>query len=186
MEKRNWLPLVLVGVLLAGTPAISGCVTTGDGDQGVKFIEEMSDAEYAKWQLYVSLGVKIGASRLLDEGAVSEEELDLAADAIELAKDSAIVAGATSLIGPALEDVGLTNDEITLVLLIAEQELLAHGALEDYIDPETGLLALSPRTKEMLQIIADSLRSATALTEEEALQGAELEADFGAGLVYVE
>jgi hypothetical protein len=163
---RKSLLIVLAAGLLC-MPVISGCATTGD-DQGIELIEDMSEAEYAKWQLYVSLGTKIGASRLLEEGIVTATELELAADVIDALQDSVVSAGATSFIVPALQKAGLTSDEIQFVLLVAEQELLSRGALAGVVDPLTGTVSLSPRTKEMLHIIAESLRSAVKPTEEQS------------------
>lgn len=161
----------VVLLALAGG-AVSGCLTTGDGT--VQGIEEMTELEYAKWQLYVTLGVKIGSARLLAEGAITVAELELAATAIELIIQTPLESGTTSLILPALQSVGLTSDEVQLLLLIAEQELLARGALEGLTDPVSGIVELSPRAQELLQRVADSLRGAVAATcDEEAMLGEE-------------
>lgn len=176
MERKNWIaPAILVLALAGG--AISGCMSTGDGEQGIEALESMSDLEYSKWKLYLTLGTKIGANRLLSEGVVTEEELDIAATALETVRDQSVVPGATSIITPALEEAGLTNDAVQLLLLIVEQELMSRGALE-WLDPETGLIALSPRTKDLLTTIADALRSATLVTGEEIQQGMQLESEF--------
>ena len=61
--------------------------------------------------------------------------------------------------------------------MIVEQELISRGAL-DWINPETGLIEWSPRTKEMLTIVANALRSAATVTNDEVEQGKQLEAQF--------
>lgn len=155
--------MILVAMLGGGT--ISGCLTTGDGEQSIEAIEAMTDQEYNKWKLYWSLGVKIGANRLITENVLKIEEVELIAVTLETVRDQSVVPGATSIIQPALEDAGLTNDEVQLLFLVVEQELLARGALS-WIDPDTGLVALSPRTKELLTLLADNIRSVTTQIEE--------------------
>lgn len=166
-RKKIIAPVILMLALFGG--AISGCVATQDGEQGVEALESMTDLEFNKWKLYVTLGTKIGANRLLAEDVTTETELNLAATALETVRDQSVVPGATSLIVPALQEAGLTNDEVQLLLLIVEQELLQRGAL-DWIDPNTGVVALSPRTKELLTAVADSLRAATNISEKEMQQ----------------
>jgi len=180
MEKKKWIAIGVLGLAL-GVGAVTGCVTTGDG-QGIKALEEMSDLEYARWQLYITLGVKIAANRALTEDLVSASELNTAATALEILRDQTVVSGATSLILPALESAGLTSEEVQLLLLIVEQELLSRGALE-WLDPETGIVALSPRTKEMLTRVADALRSATVVSAEEVIEGEALEVEFGGQII---
>jgi len=181
MERKKWIaPTILVLALAGG--ALSGCVLTGDGEQGVEFIEGMTDLEFSKWKIYIQLGVKVGANRMLEEGTVTEEELDIAAAALEAVRDEPIIPGAASLIMPALAEAGLTNDEVQLLLLIVEQELLSRGALE-WVDPETGVISLSPRTKELLTVVADSLRAAELLTDEEFEQGLVLEAEYNGKII---
>ena len=176
MERKNWIAVGVLGLVLSAG-ALTGCASMGEGEQGIEALEQMSDLEYSKWQLYITLGVKIASNRALAEGVVSADELDLAATALETLQVQTIMPGATSLILPALEDVGLTSEEVQLLLLIVEQELLARGALE-WLDPQTGLVAISPRTKEMLGVVAGALRSATALSEEEVIEGEALEAEY--------
>lgn len=182
MKRKKWIAPAVLMLALAGG-AISGCVSTGeDGEQGIEALEGMTDLEFNKWKLYLTLGTKIGANRLLAEGVVTAEELDLTATAIETARDQSIVPGATAIITPALEEAGLTNDEVQLLLLIVEQELMSRGALE-WLDPETGLVAFSPRTKELLTAVADALRSAALLSGTELEQGKELEAVYGGQII---
>lgn len=181
MDRKKWIaPAVLVLALAGGS--ISGCMTTNDGEQGIEALEGMTDLEFNKWKLYVSLGTKIGANRLLAEGLVTEEELDIAATAIETARDQSVVPGSTAIITPALQEAGLTNDEVQLLLLIVEQELMSRGAL-DWIDPETGLVAFSPRTKELLTAVADALRAAETITDNEVEKGRLIEVEVGGTFV---
>lgn len=178
-KKKLIMPAVLAVVLGIGvaTGSLSGCVATGNG-QGVEALESMSETEFAKWRLYISLTTKIASSRLISNGLVKAEDVALAAEALKLLREQPIVEGGTSLIKPVLEDVGLGGSEIELLLLVVEQELLSRGAL-DYIDPETGLVALSPRTKDVLAVVENSLRAATEeVTQEESQQAQQLETEF--------
>lgn len=171
MNRKKWIaPAVLVLALAGG--AISGCITTDNG-QGIEVIENMSEKQYNKWRLYLQLSAKIGANRALSEGVVTEEDLGLIAEAIRQAANDPVVPGASSILLPILEDFGLSQDEAGLILLIVEQELLSRGALE-WVDPETGTIGFSPRTKELLNTIADAIDSAAVLSEEEIQTGAEL------------
>lgn len=171
----------MLAISLAGG-VLPGCISSQDGQKAIEALENMSDLDFNKWKLYVSLGSKIGANRLLAEGLASENDLKLAATALETVRDQSVVPGTSHFIENALADIGLTNDEVKLLLIIVEQELASRGALE-WIDPETGLFALSPRTKELLTAVADSLRAAANVSNEEVEQGQKLEAAFKGNLV---
>lgn len=172
MNNKMIAVLIMAGVLLGSTIA---CTTTNGN--GLKPLEQMSDLDYSKWKLYIQLGVKIGANRLLQEKVVTHDQLYIAAAAIDGVKGEPVAGGAKSLIVPALHKAGFSNDEVEFVLAVAEQELLAHGAL-NWINPQTNVLELSPRTKEMLGVIADSLRTAGTVTQEEQTNAAHMKADF--------
>jgi len=174
MSKNLICVLAIASVLSLGS--IVSCTSTGNGD-GIKPLEQMTELEYSKWKLYIQLGVKIGANRLIEEGVVTTQQLGIAAAAIDGLRDQAVTGGAKSLIVPALEKAGFKNDEVQFILLIAEQELIARGAL-DWINPQTNLLELSPRTKEMLGIIADALRSAGTVTPSEQTRASQMNANF--------
>lgn len=160
---------------LALSSGFAACSTTGGN--GVKPLEQMTELEYSKWKLYIQLGVKIGANRLLQEGVVTHDQLGIAAAAIDGIKGEPVADGAKSLIVPALRKAGFSNDEVEFILLIAEQELLARGAL-DWLNPQTNVFELSPRTKEVLTLVADALRTAGVVTPTEKAQAAEMKADF--------
>jgi hypothetical protein len=173
--KNTFAVLMLCLCLAGGIVASSGCTTTNGN--GVKPLEQMTELEYSKWKLYIQLGVKIGANRLLEEGVVNHEQLEIAAAAIDGIKGEPVAGGAKSLIVPALRKAGFSNDEVEFVLLVAEQELLARGALE-WLNPQTNVFELSPRTQEILTIIAASLRTAGTVTPEEKTQASGMKADF--------
>lgn len=175
MERKKWITPLILAIALGGV-AISGCVTTPNGEQSIEVLEGMSEYQYGKWKLYIQLGVKIGANELLEDEVVTEEELDLAASALEMIRDQPVTSGATSIVGPALTEVGLNSDEIELLLLILEQELLSRGAM-DWVGSD-GAVALSPRTVEILTLVADALRAATVVTEEEMQTGMTLREEF--------
>lgn len=176
---KKWIiPLALVAAV--GVASLSGCAGPG-GTQGVQALEEMSDLQFSKWKMYVQLGVKIAANRLLSEGVVSVQDLELAATALETVRDQSGIPGTKTFIQDALKDVGLTNDELELVLVLVEQELLSRGVL-DWINPETGVVEWSPRTKDLLTTVASSLRSAATVTPQEAEQGAVLREEFNGKL----
>jgi hypothetical protein len=170
--KNGFAVLMLCAALSSGF-VTSSCTTTG----GVKPLEEMTELEYSKWKLYIQLGVKIGANRLLQEGVVTQDQLGVAAAAIDGIQGEPVAGGVKSLIVPALRKAGFANDEVEFILLVAEQELLARGAL-DWINPETNLFELSPRTKEVLAIVANALRTAGVVTPDEQTQATEMNADF--------
>jgi hypothetical protein len=175
----NWKTigiLGIVGVLAIGSIS-GGCLTSGGG-HGVEALEQMSPAEFENWKLFITLGVKVGARRLLDEGVVSLTDLETAAEVFDGVATSEILPGATSILEGPLEEAGFTNDEAKLVLLIVERELLSRGGLNGVLDPETGLLHLAPRTQEVLKLTATSLRSVTTITPDEFRQAEQMHADF--------
>lgn len=167
---------VVLMLCLALTSGFTACTTTSNGN-GVKSLEQMTELEYSKWKLYIQLGVKIGANRLLQEGVVNHDQLNIAAAAIDGIKGEPVAGGAKSLIVPALRKAGFSNDEIEFILIIAEQELLARGALH-WLNPETNVFELSPRTQEVLTLIANALRTAGVVTPAEKTKASELKADF--------
>jgi len=180
MNRSKYIGPAVLALILAGG-ALSGCASTDSG-QGIEAIEQMSELDYNRWSLYVQLGVKIGANRLLEEGVVTEDELEITAVALETIRDQDFVPAGSSLVQTALQDVGLTSDEIELLLLIVEQELTARGAL-DWVNPDTGMVELSDRTEALLTMVADALRSATLVTDTESEQGQVLEAEFQGKLI---
>lgn len=185
-KKKLIAPAVLAVVLGVGfaTGSLSGCVSTGSG-QGIVALESMSEQDFSKWRLYISLSTKIAASRLIANNLVSADDVNKAVSALTLLRDQPIVEGATSFIKPVLEQVGLAGSEIELLLLVVEQELLSRGAL-DYIDPQTGLVSLSPRTKDVLTVVVNSLTAAateTAPPATEVKKATELETEFGGKII---
>jgi len=178
---KKWIGSLALIAVLAAAPLSGGCVSSGNG-QGVQTIEQMSELDFNKWKLYIQLGVKIGANRALAEGTVTVKELEIAATAIETVRDQSGIPGTQSFIKDALKKAGFKNDEIELLLVIVEQELIARGAL-GWLNPTTGVVEWSPRTKDLLTLVAGSLRAATTVTEQEVNQGTGLEAQFQAKLL---
>ena len=173
MDRKKLVgPMILALLLGIGltTASLSGCVSVGGG-QGVELIENMSEASFTNLRLYVSLTTKVTASRLIAENLVSAEDVSKAVQAIDIALTSPVIPGASSILKPALEEVGLTGSEIELLLLIVERELLDRGALQ------VGVVELSPRTKELLQVISAALHAAVneVVTPEELQELSELE-----------
>jgi len=177
---KNKGSLLIAGLLslFIVTASTSGCVSTSDG-KAIVGIEEMSDLEYNKWRLYLQLGVKIGASRLAQEGMVDQAELDLAAGILDALREQNIVTGGESFIQLALVDAGFTNDEVAFLLLVVEQEIIARTSF----DPTTGMVVLSERTKELLQIVANSLRQSTMTSSEEEVTGRILEEELNGRVI---
>ena len=179
MIERKKLIVPAVLALVLGLGVATSCVSTGSG-QGIELIENMSEASFLKWRLYISLTTKVVASRLADEGLVSHEELGLAAQALKLVRDGEVPPDLSvgSLLKPALEKVGLKDSEVELALLVIEQELLQRVPL--IVDPGTGLVQLSDRTKSVLSEMANSLEAAAVqpATPAESKQAAQLQAEL--------
>lgn len=167
--------ILMIPLLLATTFNVTSCAN-------IQPLEQMNELEYENWKVYIQLGVKVAANRLLQEGTISESELVTMADVIDTVTTSTVLPGATSILSSAIEQAGLTSDEARLLVAIVERELLARGAL-DWVDPATGTASLSPRTKEILGIVSVSLRSAKAVTPTENAQAQVLEAQFRGNLV---
>ena len=172
--------IVLVLALICGT--VSSSCQTGNNGQSLQTIEQMSDVEFDKWKLYIQLGVKIGANRLLEEKTVTVDDLLLASTAIETLRDQSIRPGIDHVIGNALIDSGLKNDEVALLLMIVEDELKARGALT-WTDTVSGLIRFSPRTKDLLTTVVSALRSATIISTQDAAQGKQLQVYYGGKLM---
>jgi hypothetical protein len=154
--------ILLTGALALGTlVAASGCLSTdGEGNTTLKGLEEMTELEYSRMSTYVSLGTKIGASRLLEAGQVDAETLSLVADAIEGLVGEPLLELAGGWVTDAVSSqVPLTSDELLLILIIVEQEVLTRGG-GTYVDGETGELRLTERTEDLLLLVASSLRAA--------------------------
>jgi hypothetical protein len=161
---KNILLLPLIAVMLIG--GTLSCQSSG-GQPAIKPLEQMDDVTYSHWKLYIQLTVKIAAHRLLTERVVTQDQLNLVAGVVDAVTTSPIQAGATSLLGPALAKAGFTSDEVTLAVMIADQELVARGALKN-VDPTTGMIQLSARTKEVLGLVSSALRTANITADPNA------------------
>lgn len=170
MFKKIFAALVCVLTVI-------GCMST-NGQGAIKPLEQMSDVEYTHWKLYIELGVKIGAHRLLTEKIVTQNQLVMVATVVDSVVTTPLEAGATSLLIPALQKAGFNNDEATLVIMVVDQELMSRGALK-WVDPATGLVSLSPRTKEVLGLVSSALRTAGNVSEDEHAKAVSMGADFG-------
>lgn len=179
MRLRNF---ILVLALFCGTVNTS-CISSGHG-QGIETLEQMTDAEFSQFQSYTRLGVKIGGTRLLEEKLVTKVELGLAATAIETLRDQTIDPGISHFIDNALAKAGLTNDEIELLLLVVQQELESRGAFK-WLNPTTGVIELSPRTKQLLTTVSLALRAVgnEPVTAQDNTEGQKLEARYNGKLL---
>jgi hypothetical protein len=157
------LALGLVVLPVTGV-ALSGCVSTG-GEQGLETLETMSEADYQRLKLYSTLGVKIAANRLVQEGTVSAEDLTLAADLIESIKSTPVQGGAELLIEDILVDSGLNSTEVEALLQIVVFELQARGLFDNL--GAGGLVQLSPRTSDFIDAMVEAVSSAGVVTQQE-------------------
>lgn len=180
MKLRNF---ILVLALFCGTVSTSSCISSGNG-QGIESLEQMTDVEFTQFQSYIRLGVKIGGTRLLEEGLVTKVELGVTATALETLRDQTIDPGVSHLINDALIKAGLTNDEIELLLLIVQQELESRGAFK-WLNPTTGVIELSPRTKQLLTTVSAALRAVgnDPVTTEDNTEGQKLQARYNGKLL---
>lgn len=175
---KNLILSSAIALCIFGSTA---CHSTGSGS-GLKPIEEMSDVEYSKWQLYIHLGVKVGANRLILEKVISKEDLLKIASVIDGIRDNTLTNAGGSLLAPALQKAGFTQTEVELLFTVVEQELIARGGLK-WVDPATGTLALSPRTKSLLTVIASALKTAGQIEAIEEVGAKSLEAEFNGKIV---
>ena len=169
MKKYLNVILALGLVALPVIPvALSGCVSTAGGEQGLETLENMSEADYQRLKLYSSLGVKIAANRLVSEGVVSAEELGLAADVLAGVKSTPAQGGAEALLQKLLADAGLTNVEVESLVQIVVFELQARGVFD--VLGDDGLVQLTPRTEDFIDTLLDAVRSAASVSQEELTQ----------------
>jgi len=165
MRKHLGVLLALGLVILPVTGvALSGCVSTG-GEQGLETLETMTEADYQRLKLYSTLGVKIAANRLVQEGTVSAADLTLAADLLDSIKSTPAMGGAELLIEDLLADSGLTSTEVEALLQIVVFELQARGVFDNL--GIGGLVELSPRTEDFIDSMIDAVRSAGTVSQEE-------------------
>lgn len=165
---KKYLSLLIAFGLVAlpiAPIALSGCATTPGGEQGLETLENMSEADYNRLKLYSTLGVKIAAHRLVEEGTVSADDLTLAADVLDAVKSTPITGGAELLVEQLLADSGLTSTEIEALIQIVAFELQARGVF-DNLD-EDGLIRLTPRTEDFVDSLIGAVRSAASVSEEE-------------------
>lgn len=171
----KFLSLLAVG-LLASLPFVTtGCVSTGSG-QGLATLEEMDDASFARLQLFVSLGVRVGANRLVTEEIVEAEVLNVVAGVVEeVASSTSVVGSVSELLSERLAEVGLTAEEVQLLFLLAEQAIAERGGLT--VITIDGQSLLSDRSRALLTTIAAALRQ-PVVTEAEFSTALALGADF--------
>ena len=169
------LSMLAVGMLAFLPIVTSSCISTGDG-QSLASLEEMTDVEFSRLQLFVSLGVRVGANRLVTEGVVDPLILNVVADVVEeVATSTSIVGSVSEVLAARLVGLGLTADEIQLLFLLAEQAIAERGGFT-FIDVD-GQSLLSERSQSILLTIAAALRQplVTAFEFDEAQR---LGADF--------
>jgi hypothetical protein len=161
---KKLLSIVMVAFLVTTPLYVSSCISTG-GEQGVETLESMPEADYQRLKLYSTLGVKIAANRLVEEGTVSTEDLEIAADVLDAIKTTPIMGGGQLLVSELLEGSGLTSTEIEALIQIVVFELEARGIFDQLGDG--GLINLAPRTEDFVDALIDSLRSAGTVSQEE-------------------
>jgi hypothetical protein len=164
LTLRNLLLVGLIAIPVVPI-ALSGCTTTSEGEHGFKRLEDMSEADYQRLKLYSTLGVKITANRLVQEGVVSAEELQTVATALAAIKTTPITGGAELFISDLLAKSGLTTVESQSLLELVVFELQARGVLS-YLN-DTGTIALTPRTENFIDALIDAVKTATVVTPEE-------------------
>ena len=161
---------ILLVIGLAALPlvpvAISGCTTTQDGEHGLKKLEEMSETDYQRLRLYSTLGVKIAANRLVQEGVVSADDLSKAVTALQAISSTPVLGGAELFVSDLLAKNGLTGVEIESLVELVVFELQARGVL-DILGPD-GTVALSARTQDFLDALIEAVGSAAVITQEES------------------
>ncbi len=98
MKAKYWIALGIASVITIG--ALTGCVGTPDGGQGIEYIEEMDDLRFEEFKLFLQLGVQIGARNLVAEGVVTQVDLDLAASALDIVCNEPVVDTARGVLTP--------------------------------------------------------------------------------------
>lgn len=149
--------VLTLGALLGGTGLITSCSSTSQGN-GFVAVEKLSEQDFNKWKLYVELGVKIGANRLLEEGVVKKDELTKIADSIDLVLTQPATSVGELLLSKALLNSGVSSDEIKLIVLIAESEIVNRNGYV-YVNTD-GIVNLTPRTRDLLMAVSHALRVA--------------------------
>lgn len=165
--KLTLRKLLIIGLIaLPVVPvALSGCTTTQDGEHGLKRLEEMSQSEYDRLKLYSTLGVKIAANRLVQEGVVSAEELLAAATALEAIKTTPVLGGPELFISDLLTNSGLTSTEAQALLELVVFELRDRGVL-DVLNLD-GTIQMAPRTSDFVDALIAAVKTAAVVTPEE-------------------
>lgn len=165
--------LMIIGLIaLPVVPvALSGCTTTSGGEHGLKRLEEMSESDYQRLKLYSTLGVKIAANRLVQEGVVSAEELQAAATALAAIKTTPVLGGAELFVSDLLANSGLNSTEAEALLQIVVFELRDRGVL-DVLNPD-GTVQMAPRTQDFVDSLIEAVKSASVVTSEEAARFSE-------------
>lgn len=182
--ETNRKRLITFGLLaLLAIPAMSGCVLTGTG-QGIENIEEMEEADYQRFRMYLRLSVKILAERLLVEEVVTSDELDNVATVIALAGHAPITGAIDSLIADTLTDSGFTGSEIMLIAVLIDDQLFGEGRFGTFVSPD-GTLFLSDRTAELLLDVGISIAEVSvgkSVTDAETQQHKNLSTQFRTGV----
>jgi hypothetical protein len=144
--------MAIGGTFLASN--LAGCAIFS-GEHGIKSIEEMSDEDFAYTKLLASSAIKIAATRMLDEGVVSPDDVGLAVFVLESITTTPVVGTATELVTDLLRNSGLNSVEIEALLEIVVFRLESRGVLENL--SEEGLIVLTPRTQEFLDTLIQAL-----------------------------
>lgn len=151
--KRTILAALAL-VALAGAVVIggNGCASTEQR------LNEMTETQYQTWVQVTTLASKVTARRLVEEEVIDADDLDLLAGVAEAAATGNFTEPASDLLGPLLEEQGIYQEEIQLVLLLVQQAIQDRGGF-DFVTNEDGTYSVGPRTAGLLNAAAAGLRA---------------------------
>lgn len=155
--------LLALSLMLPLCGGIQSCILTPDGG-GFETIENMTEVQFNRWILGLQLTTLLSARTAINNNWTTQEDLNVAASVIDAIKDQPIILVTEQAFREYLMSIGLTNMEATAIVMLIRNELVNAGILS-FMDETTGQLLLTPRTEQILTLLADALRNATVIQQ---------------------
>ena len=167
MKIKSIATLLVLGVfLVVGSLEVTGCMSNPDGEQGIEYIEDMTDVEFNRFMVRASLGLQLGVELYLDSNPDDLQHILDIADLLEDVATRPISDLTSDVLTDAVGESGLTETQATLAVLLLEDLLREVGGLDPVMNAD-GTFSLSPRTQTLLVTVATALRTGEPVSFEE-------------------
>lgn len=168
MTSKTILALALLVLAALGLLGLTACPTLGSNP--LASLETMPEQDFNVLEARADLVTRVLGARLIQEGALTQAQLDDAARALKIAAGDPLALAGSNVLTEALERAGFTNQEALLALVLVEDFLRSKVSWGPAGSP------IGPRARRLLETLAGSLEAAGRVdpTDAEKAKAAEL------------